>query len=278
MPIIDAHIHLWSHDMARYPDIAWREAGNSRLPAVDGSAGRLVAAMDAAGVAYALNVQVPWYREDNRYHLDSVATYPGRFAFLAVMDLDRPGVAERFEQAHGTLGAQGFRVHYQEIEPFAAGKFDDLLTVARRLDVPLQFLGQTAQIPALTQVLARCEGLKVVIDHLLHPNPVASPEYAAWDGFFALAQLPTVYVKVSLQVNCSKAPYPHRDLHDFTKRVLDAFTPQRCMWGSNYPLIPEGVSYQQVLDIVRTELPFLAGEELAAVLGGTAATLWQPRT
>jgi len=48
------------------------------------------------------------------------------------------------------------------------------------------------------------------------------------------------------------------------------------MWGSNYPLIPETVSYDQVLAIVRDELPFLTGEDKDWVLGGTAASLWQP--
>ena len=66
MPIIDGHVHPWSHDMHRYPDIAWREDGESRLPPHDGSAARLVELMDRSGVAYALNVQVPWYREECR--------------------------------------------------------------------------------------------------------------------------------------------------------------------------------------------------------------------
>lgn len=276
MPIIDAHIHLWSHDMTRYPDIAWREDGESRLPKANGEAGRVVDLMDQSGVAFALNVQVPWYREDNRYHLDAVAQYPGRFAFLAVMDLDTPGAGERYERFHHELGARGFRIHHGEIEKCLAGDLDDLFETALRLEAPLQFLGQHQHLAGVREMLRRFDGLRVVIDHLCHPKPECAPDYEDWADYFALAEYERSYVKVSLQVNCSKAPWPHADLHSFTKRTLDAFGPERCMWGSNYPLIPDSVPYDQILAIVRDELPFLKGDDLAWVLGGTAGSLWSP--
>lgn len=50
MTIIDAHVHLWSHDKARFPDIGWRTNAQRTLPKVHGLAGLLVAAVDAAGV------------------------------------------------------------------------------------------------------------------------------------------------------------------------------------------------------------------------------------
>jgi len=66
MPIIDGHIHLWSHDMTRYPDIAWRDDGNGQLPREDDRAARTDELMDAAGVACARNVRVPSYRDGFR--------------------------------------------------------------------------------------------------------------------------------------------------------------------------------------------------------------------
>lgn len=276
MPIVDAHIHLWSHDRERYPDIAYRRTGKSELPAPNGLADDIVREMDAHGVAYALNVQVPWYREDNRYHLDSVARFPGRFAFLAVMDLETPGVGERYERFHHELGARGFRLHHDELTLALDGRLDDLFATALRLDAPLQFLGQPHHMDGLHALIARFDGLRLIVDHLCHPNPSEGPGYERWQRFFDLASYERCYVKVSLQANCSKAPWPFADLHGFTKRTLDAFGPARCMWGSNYPLIPPELSYGQVLAVVRDQLPFLTGADLDLVLGGTAASLWQP--
>jgi predicted TIM-barrel fold metal-dependent hydrolase len=281
MTIIDGHVHLWSHDTARYPDVGWKLNGESRLPQVNGEADGLVERMDASGVSYALNVQVPWYLEDNRYHHDAVKRFPGRFAFLCVIDLDTPGGGERLERMVQDEGAQGFRIHLVEkdrLEKLLAGEHDAVLAAARLLDVPVQLLARAEHMPAATYIARKFEGLRIVVDHLCHPNPDQAPDYDPWNEFFALADYPRSYVKVSLQVNLSKAPWPHSDLHGFTKRVLDRFTPQRCLWGSNYPLIPEDVNYDRILAIVRDELPFLTGDDLAQVLGGTAATLWQPQT
>lgn len=280
MTIVDGHVHLWSHDMTRFPTKEWQINGPSRLPAEDGTAEGLVERMDAAGVSYALNVQVPWYEEDNRYHHDAVARFPGRFAFLAVLDLDTPGAAGRLEQMVAEQGAQGFRIHL--IEPGRAdeviyGKHDGLLETARRLEVTVQFLARVDHTPAIVHTTRRFEGVRVVIDHLLHPNPERGPDYAEWREFFDLGAYERAYVKVSCQVNHSRAAYPHADLHGFTQRVLERYTPQRCLWGSNYPLIPADVPYDRILAIVRDELPGLAGDDLEWVLGRTAMSLWQPR-
>lgn len=65
--IFDGHVHLWSHDEARYPSVPWTLTGGGKLPNEDGTGERLVGPMDVAGVVGALNVQVPWYMEDCRF-------------------------------------------------------------------------------------------------------------------------------------------------------------------------------------------------------------------
>lgn len=275
MTIVDAHIHLWSTDLTQYPDIALRQTGKSELPPADGRAERIVEAMDGSGVAFALNVQVPWFREDNSYHLDAVRRFPGRFAFLAVMDLDTPGAGARYERFHHELGARGFRLHYDELDKVLDGTLDDLLQAALRLDAPVQFLGQHRHMAGIREMIRRYDGLRVIIDHLCHPNPGCAPDYTEWADYFAIGEYERAYVKVSLQVNQSKAPWPYRDLHGFTKRTIDRFTPQRCMWGSNFPLIPDTVTYDEILAVVRDHLDWLSADERASVLGGTALGLWE---
>ncbi len=279
MPIIDAHVHLWSHDKSRYPDIGWRTNGRSTLPEVDGSADLLVEAMNRSGVAWALNVQVPWYGEDNRYHQDVVKRFSGRFAFLAVIDLDTPGAAERLERITAEDGARGLRIHLVEQDrpaKVAAGAHDEVLAMALRLDVPVQFLGRAETMHAVRRVVGAFDGLKVVIDHQCLPDPSHAPDYAPWDDFFALADYPHSYVKVSAQSAVSKAPYPFADLHGFTERLIESFGPARCMWGSDWPLLRQNLDYEQTLAITRDHLPFLSGDDLQQVLSGTAAALWKP--
>ncbi len=280
MTIIDAHIHLWSHDHTRYPDKGWRANGQSTLPPNDGTAERVVAMMDESGVAWALNVQVPWYEEDNRYHHDAVTRFPGRFSFLAVVDLDTPGAGDRLTAMVETERAQGVRIHLVEpgrTEKVCAGAHDDVLAAAARAGIPVQFLARDAsQLDAAWHVARHFDGLKVVIDHLCHPDPSHAPDYTPWAPFFGLASYPAAYVKVSLQVNCSKAAFPFADLHGFQRRTLEAYGVDRCMWGSNYPLFPDRYRYDDILAVVRDHLPGLSTADKARLLGGTAASLWQP--
>ena len=57
------------------------------------------------------------------------------------------------------------------------------------------------------------------------------------------------------------------------KRVLDALTPQRIMWGSNFPSSREG-GYGAQVELAKTALPFLSDDDRRWILGDTALTLW----
>ena len=70
MTIIDTHVRLWHQDRERYPSKLWVQG---ELQPHDSTAERLVDLMDRVGVTAALNVQVPWYGEDNRYQVSIIA-------------------------------------------------------------------------------------------------------------------------------------------------------------------------------------------------------------
>ena len=78
-PIFDTHVHIY--DRARYQF----QPGYSRPEDERADADLLIAALDAAGVSAALLVQTPWYGEDNRYLVESLRRYPGRFAAIGYL-------------------------------------------------------------------------------------------------------------------------------------------------------------------------------------------------
>jgi predicted TIM-barrel fold metal-dependent hydrolase len=275
----DTHVHVWSADRNRYPMVSGRE----RPVEHDGSAETLIELMDAAGVRAALLVQTPWLGEDNRYLVDSMRRYPGRFAALGWLeDLLAGHAAERLRRQRDEDRFHGVRLHLTEArvnEGVLAGAADPLFAAARTLGVPVQFLNRVPTHPTILGVARRFHDLTIVVDHLGHPLVEEAPEFASSAPFFELAQHPNVYVKVSNHVISSKAPYPYADLYDYQRRMIDAFGPARLMWGSNWPMQPESPTYQQRLAAVRDELPAfkaLSAAEQALILGGTAASLWAP--
>jgi predicted TIM-barrel fold metal-dependent hydrolase len=277
--IFDAHVHVWGDDRAAYPQVPGRERPPSHL----GSADLLVQLMDAAGVDYALLVQTPWYGEDNRYLVDAMRRFPGRFAALGYLeDPLADDASDRLMRQTDGDGFHGVRLHLT-IEAVNAGaqegKADPLFRRARELGVPVQFLNRVPAHPTILGVARRFPDLTIVVDHLGHPEVAEAPGFASSAPFFALAEHPNVYVKVSNHDLHSRAPYPWPDLFDYQRRVIDAFGPRRLMWGSNWPMKHPELSYADRLDGVRHHLPaFLAlsEEDRSWILARTALTIWRP--
>ncbi|MBI4202682.1 MAG: amidohydrolase family protein [Chloroflexi bacterium] len=87
-----------------------------------------------------------------------------------------------------------------------------------------------------------------------------------------LAALPNAYLRIS---TTSLGPYEglEEGEKDMFRRVLDAFGPQRVMWGSNFPSSREG-GYGAQVELARSALPFLSDEDRRWILGDTALKLW----
>ncbi|MDA8219375.1 MAG: amidohydrolase family protein [Dehalococcoidales bacterium] len=282
--IFDSHVHLVSEDRAKYPMVP----GQERPAGFHGKAEWLIELMNDAGVDAALAVQTPWYGEDNRYLVESMRRFPGRFAAIGYLeDPFAPDAPDRLERQYHEDGFRGVRFHLVDTdrgsaviasvnEGLLAGKADPLIRKARALGVPIQFLNRIPTHPTVLAVADRFPNVTVVVDHLGHPYVAESPDFPSSANFFALAERPNVYVKVSNHVMHSRAAYPWRDLHDYQRRAIDLFGPRRLMWGSNWPMDMPSPTYKERLEAVRNEMPFLSAEEKEWILGKTALSIWTP--
>ncbi|MFQ6042460.1 MAG: amidohydrolase family protein, partial [Candidatus Poribacteria bacterium] len=84
-----------------------------------------------------------------------------------------------------------------------------------------------------------------------------------------------LYAKLSFIVTGSEKEFPCRDMFEIVGQIIDAYTPERCVWGSDFPTslwIPK-VTYQQHLEIFKEHLE-LSDDEKTAILGETAMKLW----
>jgi len=279
--IVDAHVHLISEDRNAFPLLS----DGPPVPPPPGTSDVLIRLMNEAGVAMALLVQTPWYGEDNRYFVESMRRFPGRFAALGyLVDPFVPDAPDRLERQYHVDGFRGIRLHLAD--PWAnapdaqiddgilAGRADPLIRKARALGVPVQFLNRIPTHPTILAVADRFPDVIFIVDHLGHPKVSDAPGFESSAAFFELARRPNVYAKVSNHVMHSRAPYPWRDLHDYQRRVIDSFGPHRLMWGSNWPMDTAKVGYGERLDALRVHFPFLTVEDRAMILGQTALRLW----
>jgi predicted TIM-barrel fold metal-dependent hydrolase len=92
--------------------------------------------------------------------------------------------------------------------------------------------------------------------------------------------IPTFTPKRSFLATGSARPYPFTDLHDACRRIIDAYGPNRCLWGSAFPceLWCPRTTYSQSVALFARVLG-LDARARDAILGRTAYRLYfAPKT
>ena len=80
-------------------------------------------------------------------------------------------------------------------------------------------------------------GVRVLIDHDGRPIPGAGLSQPGFHRLLELARSDRYYVTISGLVKCSATRYPWEDSGPYVQALLEAFTPDRCMWGSDWPFL-----------------------------------------
>ena len=141
----------------------------------------------------------------------------------------------------------------------AAGLAYDLLTVPH-------------QLPAAVRTARDLPEIRFVLDHLSKPL-IARGDTTPWaDDLRALAALPNVAAKLSgLVTEADWTQWSVATLRPYAEVALDAFGPDRLMFGSDWPvcLLAAG-SYGEVVDAARELTAGLSEAERAEVFAGTA--------
>ena len=267
--IIDTHTHVVSSDKVKHPlDLGARGWSTE----VSNDIEDLIKEMDRAGVECATLVQpVGTYGLDNSYQCNSSKQYAPRTVAVGILDPAAPDAAEKLSYWVNERGMNGVRLQSQA-EPDDP-RCDALWDRAERLSIPISIGsgGQPEKVERMRNIAAR------------HPNVIFAPDhFAGWSGaedktamttsLEGLAQLPNAYLRIS---STSLGPYadltsPEKDLF---RRIIDAFTPRRVMWGSNFPSSREGGYIGQV-QLGQTALPWLSDDDRSWIMGETAHKLW----
>ncbi|MEV5200805.1 amidohydrolase family protein [Streptomyces sp. NPDC053720] len=134
---------------------------------------------------------------------------------------------------------------------------------------------QARQLPATVQAAALLPELTFVLDHAGKP-PVAAGELRPWaDDVRALAARPNTVCKLSgLVTEADPRAWTVRDLRPYADTVLDAFGPDRLMFGSDWPVCRLAATYGEVVDAARTLTDALTEDESARVFATTAERVY----
>jgi predicted TIM-barrel fold metal-dependent hydrolase len=249
-PKIDCHCHVFDPVRFPYGDASvYRPAGQEI-----GTAAQFERVMDAYGVTHALLVGPnSGYEQDNRCLLDALASGAGRLKGIAVVPNDAGEPALRSLRAAGIVGV-AFNATFHGVDFYR--DTDDLLARLAALDLCVSLQVQHDQLVVLGPMLERA-GVRVLIDHCGRPTTSAGLDQPGFRTLLRLAATRRVFVKLSGYVKFAQSPFPYDDARPYVDALLDAFTPDGCMWASDWPFLraPERIDYGPLLHLLERFVP-----------------------
>jgi L-fuconolactonase len=133
-------------------------------------------------------------------------------------------------------------------------------------------------IPVVSSLAGRYGACSFAISHLGDPGsfrdaPAVADAEDQIRHLLSLSAHDNAYVKISGLYAVSDPPhaYPHPQATPFVRLLLDAFGPNRCLWGSDFSPCLDHVSFEQVINPV--QLAGLPEHDYSRVMGGNLVDL-----
>jgi L-fuconolactonase len=247
--IVDAHQHFWDPAQADYPWMTDEVAALRRRFGPED----LEPLLCAHSVAGTVLVQARGTVDETRTLLEIAAATPFVLGVVGWIDLIDARSARLLPGLEGMLVGVRHQVH-DEPDPRWLLRADVQRGLAAVGEAGLAYdlLVRTTELPAAVETARRLPHVRFVLDHVAKP-PLRSGDLTAWaDGVAALAECSNVTCKLS---GLFTEADPGTDLVPTIERALRWFGPERCMFGSDWPVCLLATDYGAALDLVRRAVP-----------------------
>lgn len=241
MPLIDTHQHLIYPDRLDY---AWTED----QPALAGKGFRLddyKALTRDAGIAGTIFMECAVADTDYRVETRMVATLAqGQGSgILGLIAGCRPeteaGFRDWLDEA-SDLGVVGYRriLHEVSDEISQTPQFRANLERIGKQGRPFDMVFRADQLKLALDLARACDGVQLVLDHCGVPD-IAGGAMDPWRAdITALAALDNVQAKISgVLAYCAPGTADLATIRPYVDHVIGAFGPDRCLWGSDWPVV-----------------------------------------
>lgn len=271
MKYIDAHVHVYSDDDARYPTIQ----APTRPPGTSGTVASLKKLADENCVSRICAVQpTSFYGWDNRFICDLALAEPELIAAICTLNPEddcSPALVRNLMKQYGIRGirslpASNGRIDHPGVRNLWRGCADN--------DITINVFIKYDKAQELSHLLDEFPEVRCVIDHCLVPVPGPS-QGEVLAAMLRLAQYPNTFAKVSFLPLGGVGEYPYSDLHEVCRKIIEVYTPSRCVWGSNFPceLWSPRSTYRQNLHLF-TSILSLDTKAQEEIFWNTPSRLW----
>lgn len=269
---IDAHQHFWRYQPQHYPWI------NEQMTVLQQDFGptELEPLLQQHGFDGALVVQARHSEQETEQLLVLAEQWGMLCGVVGWLDIAATDLSERLAACGPYL--RGLRHLVQdETDPAAWLARQDVawgMRVLQRQGYTYDLLVTHRYLAAAAQFAAHHDAHWLVLDHFGKPDIERGAQHWARQ-ISRLAALPHVVCKLSgLITEVSGGRWRAEQLLPFFSAALEAFGPQRLMFGSDWPVCLLAGNYQQVYQLCEQAITRLSPSQQAAIWGGTACRVY----
>ncbi|HRJ69832.1 MAG TPA: amidohydrolase family protein [Beijerinckiaceae bacterium] len=270
---IDAHQHFWRLDRGDY---GWLTPALGPIYR-DFAPADFQPLLERHRIDASILVQAAPTVAETEFLLETAGRTPFVAGVVGWIDFDAPDAVGQIDRLAANPLLVGVRPMVQDIADddwLARASHNRLfeMLVDRRLVFDALVLPR--HLGRLLGVVERHPALAIVIDHLAKP-PIADGRLDPWRADMnRLAAHANVACKLSGMVTEAGDNWTVERLAPFAAIVLDAFGPQRLLWGSDWPVVDLAGGYERWRSAALQLIRHLPQQGQDAILGATAARVY----
>lgn len=272
--MIDAHVHFWRLARGDYdwltpdmPDL-YRDFGPEDVAPLHA----------AAGITGLVAVQAAETVAETRFLLDLAAKRPEILGVVGWVDFGSEKTPETIATLAGNRWLKGLRPMLQDLldddfilRPASLAAIDAMQAHGLSLDA----LVRPRHLRRILALRERYPNLPIVIDHAAKPD-IAGRAWEPWaSDLRVLAADGVTCCKLSGLVTEAASDWRVDDLKPCVDLLLEAFGPERLLWGSDWPVVNLAGGFERWREAAEALISGLPAEARAKVFGVNATRFYR---
>ncbi len=271
---IDSHHHVW--------DLSVREQGWMVGEALNPikknfSIDDLRQAITGCGIDKTVVVQTVTNYDETPELLELADTddlVAGVVGFLKIDAEDAISHLDSYQSLRGfkyLVGIRDIAHDYEDVKYLSKPQVIKNVQELGKRGLVYDLLTKTPHMRAAIDLVKACPNTKFVLDHISKPY-IAKGDMQPWaDQITELASFENVVVKVSgLFTEADWKNWKKEDFWPYLEHITKSFTPNRMMFGSDWPVCLLAATYRQSIDLVEEFTSKFSESEKNAFWAGTA--------
>jgi L-fuconolactonase len=251
---IDSHHHLW--DLSIRPQ-DWMVGDGMDPVRRNFDADDLRNAIAGSGIEKTILVHATTTNAETYELLALAEVDPTIVGVVGWLQIDSPTAiadCEKYLEATGASYLKGIRDVAQDLpDSNYLAKPQSIATVQQlgKMGLTYDILTKTPELKAAIDLVKACPEVQFVLDHISKPY-IAKGEIEPWKTLISeLASFENVSCKVSGMVTEAKwNTWNSEDFAPYVDHIIDSFTPQRLIFGSDWPVaLLAAASYSEVVQL-----------------------------